>query len=72
MGTGRCQSWAVSGQDEHFIDPRTFKDINWAEIVTLAPLTALVIWIGVYPHTIMKIMQPALEAILKPFGGSGF
>ena len=39
---------------------------------TLAPLAALTIWIGVYPHTVMQIMKPALEAILKPFGGSGF
>ncbi len=61
-----------SGQDEHFLDPRTFSDIDWKEIITLAPLAALTIWIGVYPHTVMQIMKPALEAILKPFGGSGF
>lgn len=61
-----------SGQDEHFIDPRTFKDLDWTEIITLAPLAALVVWIGVYPTTIMQIITPALQAILKPFGGSGF
>ncbi len=72
QGDGPQPVMGGSGHDEHFIDPRTFKDINWAEIVTLAPLTALVIWIGVYPHTIMNIMRPALEAILKPFGGGGF
>ncbi len=61
-----------SGHDEHFLDPRTFHDLNWLEIVTVVPLTALIIWIGVYPNTIMAIMKPALEAILKPFGGTGF
>ncbi len=39
-----------SGHDEHFIDPRTFHDIDWKEIITLAPLAALTMWIGVYPR----------------------
>jgi len=61
-----------SGADEHFIDPRTFKDINWKEIITLAPLALLTIWVGVYPSTVMEFVKPALQAILMPFGGSGF
>jgi NADH-quinone oxidoreductase subunit M len=61
-----------SGADEHFIDPRTFKDIDWKEIITLAPLAALTLWVGVYPSTVMEIVKPALQAILMPFGGSGF
>ena len=61
-----------SGHDEHFIDPRTFQDIGWTEIITIAPLAVAIIWIGVYPSTIMDIMRPALEAILRPFGASGF
>jgi NADH-quinone oxidoreductase subunit M len=61
-----------SGADDHFIDPRTFKDINWKEIITLAPLAVLTLWIGVYPSTVMDFVKPALQAILLPFGGSGF
>jgi NADH-quinone oxidoreductase subunit M len=62
----------ASVHDEHFIDPRTFPDINWTEIIMLAPLAAGTVWIGVYPSTIMNILQPALQAIAKPFGGGGF
>lgn len=58
--------------DPHFIDPRTFKDINWKEIITLAPLAVLTLWIGVYPSTLIDFVKPALQAILMPFGGSGF
>lgn len=72
LGHGPQPIMGGSGHDEHFIDPRTFRDIDWTEIITLAPLAALTVWIGVYPNTIMQIMRPALEAILKPFGGSGF
>jgi NADH-quinone oxidoreductase subunit M len=58
--------------DPHYIDPRTFPDINWKEILMLAPLAILTLWVGVYPSTLIDIVKPALQAILMPFGGSGF
>ncbi len=61
-----------SGHDEHFIDPRSFRDLDWTEIITVAPLAVAIIWIGVYPTTIMDILRPALQAISQPFGGAGF
>jgi NADH:ubiquinone oxidoreductase subunit 4 (subunit M) len=38
----------------------------------LAPLAILTLWVGVYPSTLIDIVKPALQAILMPFGGSGF
>jgi NADH-quinone oxidoreductase subunit M len=54
------------------VDPRQLRDVDWREIVTLAPLALLTIWLGVYPRPLMDLMRPALELLLQPFGGSGF
>jgi NADH-quinone oxidoreductase subunit M len=61
-----------SGDHHEEVDPRSLKDVNAKEILTLAPLAILTIWIGVHPGPFMDLMQPALEALLQPFGGSGF
>jgi NADH-quinone oxidoreductase subunit M len=61
-----------SGDHHDDVDPRTLKDVNFREILTLAPLALLTIWIGVHPGPFMELMQPALEALLQPFGGAGF
>ncbi len=62
-----------SGDHHHEdVDPRTLSDVNAKEILTLLPLAILTIWIGVHPGPFMELMQPALEALLEPFGGSGF
>jgi NADH-quinone oxidoreductase subunit M len=64
----------VGGSQEHHedVDPRTLTDVDWKEVVTLAPLAVLTIWLGVYPKPLMDLMRPTLEALLMPFGGSGF
>ncbi len=61
-----------SGDHHEDVDPRTLPDVNAKEILTLAPLAILTIWIGVHPGPFMELMQPALEALLEPFGGTGF
>jgi NADH-quinone oxidoreductase subunit M len=64
----------AGGSSDHHddVDPRSLSDVNAKEIITLAPLAILTIWIGVNPGPFMELMQPALEALLQPFGGAGF
>jgi NADH-quinone oxidoreductase subunit M len=61
-----------SGEHHEDVDPRTLTDVNAKEIITLAPLAVLTIWIGVHPGPFMELMRPALELLLQPFGGTGF
>lgn len=48
----------------------SLKDVSWREIITLAPLLALILWIGVYPKPFFTLMAPAvnnLVAIIQPY-----
>jgi NADH-quinone oxidoreductase subunit M len=45
------------------------KDLNWREIVTLLPILVFIFWIGLYPKPFFDLMMPAIENLLKPFGG---
>ncbi len=38
-------------------------DMNWREIVTLVPLTVIVIVLGVYPHAVLDLFGPTLVAL---------
>jgi NADH-quinone oxidoreductase subunit M len=40
-------------------------DINLREVLTLAPLMALIVMIGVYPSIILNYMIPTLDGLLK-------
>ncbi len=44
-------------------------DINFKEILTLAPLMVLILGIGVYPKVILDYMVPTLDALMKTVGG---
>jgi NADH-quinone oxidoreductase subunit M len=41
------------------------KDLNYREIVVLAPLVVFIVWIGVYPDTFLKPMEPSVKQFLK-------
>ena len=41
------------------------KDINFVEVLTLAPLMVLIVAIGVYPSVILNYMIPTLDGLLK-------
>ncbi len=41
------------------------KDLNWREILTLAPLIVLMFWIGLYPKPFFALMHPAVEQLLQ-------
>ncbi len=38
-------------------------DLNWREIVIFAPMIAVVLWMGIYPDSFLKPMQPAIAGV---------
>ncbi len=40
------------------------KDLNWREILTVAPLLILMFWIGLYPAPFFNLIAPAVEKLL--------
>ncbi len=43
---------------------RSLKDINWREILTLAPLVVFIFWIGLYPKPFFSLMAPAVDKLV--------
>lgn len=43
---------------------RMLPDLNWREILTLAPLIVLMFWIGLYPKPFFALMEPAVQQLL--------
>ena len=41
------------------------KDLNWREIITVAPLIIFMFWIGLYPAPFFNILAPAVEKLLS-------
>jgi NADH-quinone oxidoreductase subunit M len=41
------------------------KDLNWREILTLAPLIVFIFWIGLYPKPFFDLMGPAVNNLLN-------
>src|SRR5512142_2621303 len=46
------------------------RDMNWREIVTVAPLLILIIWIGLYPAPFFNLMAPAVGKLTAAFQAS--
>jgi NADH-quinone oxidoreductase subunit M len=44
---------------------KVLKDINWREILTLAPLLVFIFWIGLYPKPFFTLMGPAVEKLVS-------
>ncbi|HQV63392.1 MAG TPA: NADH-quinone oxidoreductase subunit M [Anaerolineales bacterium] len=40
------------------------KDLNWREILTVAPLLILMFWIGLYPAPFFNLIAPAVEKLI--------
>ncbi|GAB4445173.1 MAG: NADH-quinone oxidoreductase subunit M [Anaerolineales bacterium] len=40
------------------------RDLNWREIVTVAPLLIFIFWIGLYPKPFFALMAPAVEHLV--------
>jgi NADH-quinone oxidoreductase subunit M len=43
---------------------QVLKDLNFREIMTLAPLVVLAFWIGLYPAPFMNILQPSVQRLV--------
>jgi len=41
------------------------RDLNWREIVTIAPILIFIFWIGLYPKPFFAIMAPAVENLVR-------
>jgi NADH-quinone oxidoreductase subunit M len=47
-----------------------FRDLNAREIAAVAPLIALIIFLGVYPKPILNIINPAVSATMQDVGST--
>ncbi|HTZ81261.1 MAG TPA: NADH-quinone oxidoreductase subunit M [Stellaceae bacterium] len=46
-------------------DVRAMLDLHWREIVIFVPMLAVVLWMGIYPNSFLKPMQPTLAGVLQ-------
>jgi NADH-quinone oxidoreductase subunit M len=47
---------------------RKFRDANPREVLAVAPLLALIIFLGVYPKPVLDVINPAVKATLHNVG----
>jgi NADH-quinone oxidoreductase subunit M len=40
-------------------------DLSWREIAVFAPILFMVLWMGIYPSSFLRPMQPALASLVE-------
>jgi NADH-quinone oxidoreductase subunit M len=46
-------------------DNRRFPEMTWREGAVLAPLVALIVFLGVYPKPVLERMEPAVDRLIS-------
>ncbi len=46
-------------------DVRAMLDLNWREVAVFAPMIAIVLWMGVYPNSFLRPMQPSVANLIE-------
>jgi NADH-quinone oxidoreductase subunit M len=46
-------------------DNRTFPEITWKEGMVMAPLVALIVFLGIYPQPVLERMQPSVDRLIE-------
>jgi len=72
---GALLFWSVAAAVHYFAATRLLQifrgqsktDLRRTESVALAPLIVLIFWIGLYPNTFLKPMQPAVDGLIVSY-----
>ncbi len=48
---------------------RDLPDLSWREFATLAPLTVLIFWVGLYPRTFLEPMEASVRHFVTQYEG---
>jgi NADH-quinone oxidoreductase subunit M len=59
--------WAIQGILFNPLDKKEnehIPDLNWREVAFMAPLVAVIIWLGVYPAPVLRRMEGASQALV--------
>jgi hypothetical protein len=48
-------------------DVKAMKDLNLREVAIFLPLIALVMWMGIYPSSVIKPMAPSIARVLENY-----
>ncbi len=46
-------------------DVRAMLDLDWREVAVFAPMIAIVLWMGVYPDSFLRPMQPSVANLIE-------
>jgi NADH-quinone oxidoreductase subunit M len=46
-------------------DVRAMLDLNWREIIVFVPMIVVVLWMGIYPDTFLRPLQPTVGNLIE-------
>jgi NADH-quinone oxidoreductase subunit M len=51
-------------------DVRAMLDLTWREVVIFAPMIVIVLWMGVYPGSFLRPIQPSVDNLVQRIQGA--